>query len=133
MSVIQTLSIDGKLYFVTFIDDFMQYCWVYFTSRTDAKTIYDIYIQWKADAENKASSSVSYLQMDCGHEYEKETAEILKTGGTMHIPSPPYSHESNGIAERQNRMLKDTARTLLHQANMPSSFWTKAIKAACDI
>jgi len=40
--------------------------------------------------------------MDCGGEYEKEMAEILTTGGTTHIPSAPYSHESNGLAERQN-------------------------------
>ena len=133
MSGIQTLSIDGKLYFITFIDDFSRYCWVYFTTRKDAKTIHDVYILWKADAENKANAPVSYLQTDCGGEYEKEMAEILRAGGTTHIPSPPHSHESNGLAERQNRTLKDTARTLLRQANMPPSFWTKAIKAACEI
>ena len=40
----QLLSIDGKMYFITFIDDFTQYCWIYFTSHKDAKTIYNIYI-----------------------------------------------------------------------------------------
>ena len=60
-------------------------------------------------------------------------AEILKSSGVIHLTSPPYSHESNGLAERQNRTFKDTARTLLHQAHLPSSFWTKAIEAACQI
>jgi len=127
------LSIDGKLYFITFIDDFTWHCWVYFTNRKDTKTIHNIYIQWKADAENKANATVSYLQTDHGSECEKDMVEILNTGGTTHIPSPLYSHESNGLAERQNRTPKDTARTLLRQANIPSSFWTKAIKATGDI
>jgi len=43
MSGIQEPSIDGKQYFITFIDDFSRYCWVYFTARKDAKTIHDIY------------------------------------------------------------------------------------------
>ena len=88
MSGIQTLSIDGKMYYITFIDDFSRYCWVYFTNRKDAKMIHNIYIQWKVDTENKANAPVSYLQMDCGSEYEREMAEILKAGGATHIPSP---------------------------------------------
>jgi len=60
-------------------------------------------------------------------------AEILKSSGVTHLTSPPYSHESNGLAERQNRTFKDTAWTLLRQAHLPSSFWTKAIEAACQI
>ena len=97
------LSVDGKLYFITFIDDFSRYCWIYFAARKDAKTIHDIYIQWKADTENKANASVSYLQTDCGGEYEKEMVEILRAGGTTHIPLPPHSQESNGLAELQNQ------------------------------
>ena len=133
MSGIQELSIDGKKYFITFIDDFSRYCWIYFTLHKDAKTIRDIYEIWRADAENKAGEPVSYLQTDVGGEYQKQMAEILKTSGVTHLKSPPYSHESNGLAERQNRTLKDTARTLLHQAHLPSSFWTKAVQAACQI
>src|SRR5437773_11848214 len=133
MSGIQELSIDGKKYFITFIDDFSRYCWIHFTPHKDAKTIRDIYEIWRADAENKAGEPVSYLQTDVGGEYQKQMAEILKTSGVTHLKSPPYSHESNGLAERQNRTFKDTARTLLHQAHLPSSFWTKAVQAACQI
>jgi len=44
MSGMQMLAIDGKMYFITYIDDFIRYCWIYFTNRRDAKTIHDIYI-----------------------------------------------------------------------------------------
>jgi transposase InsO family protein len=134
MSGIQEPSIvDGYQYFITFIDDYSRYCWVYFTKRKDAATIRAIYGEWQCDAVNKANKPVSFLQTDGGGEYQADMAKILKDSGTTHLLSPPYSHESNGLAERQNRTLKDTARTLMRQANMPSSFWPKAIKAACDI
>jgi len=71
MSGIQEPSIDGKQYFITFIDDFSRYCWVYFIARKDAKMIQDIYTKWSADAENKADERVSYLQTDVGGEYQK--------------------------------------------------------------
>ena len=49
-------STDGKRYFITFIDNFSRYCWVFFILRKDAKTIRDIYEMWRADAENKAGA-----------------------------------------------------------------------------
>jgi len=91
-----------RLYFITLIDNFSCYCWIYFTTHKDTKMIHDIYIQWKADVENKANTSVSYLQMDCGSKHKREMAKILKAGGTMHIPSSSHSHKSNGLAECQN-------------------------------
>jgi transposase InsO family protein len=124
---------DGYIYFITFIDDYSRYCWVYFTKRKDAATIRSIYEQWQHNAVNKANKPVSFLMTDGGGEYQKEMATILKDSGTTHLQSPLYSSESNGLAERQNRTLKDTARTMMKQANMPTSFWTKAVKAACDI
>jgi Reverse transcriptase (RNA-dependent DNA polymerase) len=134
MSGIQQPSVvDSFQYFVTFIDDYTRHCWVYFTTNKDAKTISEVYKVWVADVENKAGTRVSYLQTDQGGEYESTMGKLLIAGGTTHLPSTAYSPESNGLAERQNRTLKDTARTLLQQAGTPSSFWPKAIKAACDI
>jgi transposase InsO family protein len=133
MSGIQAMSIDGYQYYITFVDDYSRYCWVYFTKRKDTATIRDIYEQWQCDAVNKANQPVSFLQTDGGGEYQAEMAKILKDSYTMHLLSTPYQHESNGLAERQNRTLKDDARTLMKQAKIPHKFWTKAAKAACDI
>lgn len=134
MSGIQEPSLlDGYQYFITFIDDYTRHCWVYFTNRKDAKTIRDIYKIWSRNAENKANAPVSYLQTDVGGEYQGVMATLLRDSGTTHLTSAAYSHESNGLVEGQNRTLKDTARALLYQANLPSSLWTKAVAAACEI
>jgi transposase InsO family protein len=120
-------------YFVTFIDDFSRYAWVYFTDRKDAKSIRDIFERWKADAENKSGNRVSFLQTDEGGEYENVMRQLLDQTGITHLHSPPYSHQSNGLAEQLNRTLKDAARTMMIYANLPDSFWEKAMTAAVNV
>jgi hypothetical protein len=120
-------------YFVTFIDDRSRYAWICFTDRKDAKSIRDIFEPWKADAENKSGNKVSFLQTDEGGEYESFMRQLLDETGITHLRSPPYSHQSNGLAERLNRTLKDAARTMMIHANLPDSFWAKAMVQACEI
>ena len=120
-------------YFVTFVDDYSRYAWIDFTDHKDAKSIRDVFQPWKADAENKSSNKVSFLQTDEGGEYESFMHQLLVETGITHLRSPPYSHQSNGLAERLNRTLKDAARTMMLHANLPDSFWAKAMVQACEI
>jgi transposase InsO family protein len=120
-------------YFITFVDDKSRYAWVYFTDRKDAKTIHDVFELWKADAENKSGNKVSFLQTDEGGEYESVVEKLLERTGITHFTSPPYSHQSNGLAERFNLTLKEAARTMLIHANLPQSFWAKAMVMATEI
>ncbi len=45
----------------------------------------------------------------------------------------PYSPQNNGIAERVNRTIVETARTLIHNANMDQSYWADAVQLAAYI
>jgi hypothetical protein len=92
-----------------------------------------VFEPWKADVENKSGNKVSFLQTDEGGEYEGFMRQLLNETGITHLRSPPYSHQSNGLAERLNRTLKDAARTMMIHANLPDSFWAKAMAQACEI
>jgi hypothetical protein len=94
------------------------------------KTNYRYFI---TDVENKSSNKVSFVQTDEGGEYESFMRQLLDETGITHLTSPPYSHQSNGLAERLNRTLKDAARTMMIQSNLPDSFWAKAMVQACEI
>jgi transposase InsO family protein len=59
--------------------------------------------------------------------------EILRDSGITHLLSPPYSHQSNGLAQRLNRTLKDASRTMMIHANLLDSFWAQAMVAAVEI
>ncbi|CAI7868188.1 unnamed protein product [Closterium sp. NIES-53] len=43
----------------------------------------------------------------------------------------PYSLAMNGIAERANRTITETARGLLIEAGLPDYFWPDAVRSAC--
>jgi transposase InsO family protein len=120
-------------YFTCFVDDKSRYAWIHFTDRKDAKSIHDVFEIWRADAENKSGNTVSFLQTDEGGEYESVMGKLLERTGVTHLTSPPYSHQSNGLAERFNLTLKDAARTMMIHANLPQSFWAKAMLVATEI
>ncbi|GJP74091.1 hypothetical protein CLOP_g4730 [Closterium sp. NIES-67] len=50
----------------------------------------------------------------------------LKKQGIRHSLTMPYSPAMNGIAERANRTLTETARGLLIEAGLPNYFWPDA-------
>jgi hypothetical protein len=51
----------------------------------------------------------------------------------IHERTPPYSPESNGIAERKNRTLTDLVNTMLDTASLSKAWWGEAILTASHI
>ncbi|KAK9073804.1 hypothetical protein SSX86_006398 [Deinandra increscens subsp. villosa] len=45
----------------------------------------------------------------------------------------PYTPQQNGVAERKNRTLIETARTMLSDAHLPIKFWSEAVHTACHV
>jgi hypothetical protein len=48
-----------------------------------------------------------------------------------HEFSTKYTPEQNGLVDRKNRTLIDTARSMLSEYNILDSFWAEAINTAC--
>ena len=66
---------------------------------------------------------------DGGGEYQA-LASHLSACGIQHLKSPPYTPQLVSSAERKHRHIVETGLTLLHQASMPSTFWTAAFQTA---
>ena len=45
----------------------------------------------------------------------------------------PYSPEQNGVPERMNRTLLESARSMMFQAGLPDRFWAEAVECAAYI
>ena len=58
---------------------------------------------------------------------------FCETHGIIHETTPPYSPQSNGVAERKNRMLLDMVNVMLTSSGLPKNIWGEALYSACYI
>lgn len=92
----ETTARTGHRYFVTFID-----AKDYFT-RSEVET----------------GERPNTFRSDGGGEYcSQEFSAYLKSKGIHHEKTNAYTPQENGVAERMNRTLVETARAMLHDAH----------------
>jgi hypothetical protein len=53
--------------------------------------------------------------------------------GIIHERMPPYSPQSNGVAERKNRTLTDLVNAMLDTSGLSKAWWGEAILTACHV
>jgi transposase InsO family protein len=71
------------------------------------------------------------LRTDNGGEYTPNKFEKhLEDEGIRHERTVPKTPEENGVAERLNRTLVESARSTLLDANLSSSYWAEAVSTA---
>jgi len=126
------LTKGGKRYFLTFIDDCTRFCCVYLLKTKDEALHY--FKIYKAEVENQLEKKIKKLWSDCGGEYfSNEFTEFCAVHGIIHERTPPYSPQSNGIAERKNRTLTDLVNAMLETAGLSKEWWGEAILTACHV
>ena len=81
--------------------------------------------------ETQFSSKVKNLRSDNGGEYtSKQFDDFCKSKGIVHELTVPRCPEQNGVVERFNRTLMESARSMLEHAQLPPSFWALAVDTA---
>ena len=124
-----TESIGGRKYFVTFIDDYSRCCTVYFMRHKSE--VLDKFKEFEAATTTDSGQKVCTLRSDNGGEYVSQELETyLKSKGIRHKLTVPYSPQQNGVAERMNRTLMESARSMLAHAGLPDSYWAEAVATA---
>ena len=114
--------IGGAQYFLTFTDDKSRYYWVYILKTKDQ--VFNYFLEWKALVEKATKNKIKTLRTDNGGEYTSTRfQDYLKAEGIRHELTVPKTTQQNGIAERLNRTLVETARSMLLDAKLPKRFW----------
>ena len=94
-------SLSGSEYFVTFIDSYSHYTWVYVLKRKDQ--VFESFLEWKALVENFTERKLKVLWTDNGGEFTSgRFKERLSQHGIRHETTVPKNPEQNGTAERMN-------------------------------
>ncbi|CAI7921798.1 unnamed protein product, partial [Closterium sp. NIES-54] len=125
------LGAAGAEYFLTIVDVYTRMTWVYVLSKKSdvAETVKT---DWLPMVERQQDRLVKAIRTDRGGEFlSKEFSLWLKKNGIRHSLTMPYSPAMNGIAERANRTITETARGLLIEAGLPDNFWPDAVRSAC--
>jgi hypothetical protein len=134
-------SVDGFDLFITFIDDFSRYGYIYpIKERSEALDKFKIF---KAEVETQHNIKIKLVRSDRGGEYYGHHtpygqvpgpfARFLQENGIVTQYSMPGDPQQNGVAERRNRTLMDMVRSMLSYSMLPISLWMEALKTAVHI
>ena len=125
----QTESIGGHKYFVTFVDDFSRCCAVYFMKHKSE--VLEKFQEFEAVTTNECGQRIGKLRSDNGGEYLSNECHVYtKSKGIHHEFTIPHSPEQNGIAERMNRTLVESARSMIAHAD---GYWAEAVATAAYV
>lgn len=125
-------AIGGYRYYVTFIDDKSRYTFVYLM-RTKSE-VFEKFKTFEALIRNKYMKTIKILRSDNGGEYlSTEFDKFLKSKGIEKHLTVAYTPQQNGVAERMNRTIVESARTMMIHANLPKSYWGYAVLNAAYI
>ena len=126
----RTASTLGFQYFVTFIDDYSRCTWLFLMK--NRAELFSIFQKFYTEIQTQFNISIRVLRSDNAREYfSAQFTSFMSHHGILHQSSCAHTPQQNGVAERKNRHLVETARTLLLHSNVPFRFWGDAVLTAC--
>ena len=115
------MSTLGFQYFVTFIDDYSRCTWLFLMK--NRAELYSIFQKFYAKILTQFNISIRVLCSDNAREYfSAPFISFMSQHGILHQSFCAPTPQQNGVAERKNRHLIETARTLLLHYHVPSRF-----------
>lgn len=129
VGAIETESFAGSKYFIMFKDDYSHFRFVFFLKqKSEVPDKFKIVLKI---AEKQFGHPVKCLQTDHGTEIDNETIRNITTeNGIQHRFSIKYTPEQNGCAERENRTVMESARSMIHAKQMNPKIWAEAVHTA---
>ncbi|GJS48341.1 ribonuclease H-like domain-containing protein [Tanacetum coccineum] len=108
------------------------FTWVFFLASKDETS--DILKSFITQIENLVDKKVKIIRCDNGTEFKNRViSEFCEKKGIKREFSVARTPQQNRVAERRNRTLIKTARTMLADSKLPTTFWVKAVNTACYV
>ena len=125
-------SAGGADYFVTFIDDYSRMRALFPLARKS--DLLDALREFEAMVTTQTGRKIKAIRSDNGGEYMNHRVQNwMKQKGIRHEVAAPYSPQQNGVAERTNRILCESAVAMMEEAEVDRSYWAEAVSTACYI
>jgi hypothetical protein len=114
-------------YYVSFIDDYSKFTWIYLLKRKS--DVFQKFRDFQNHVERLFDKKILAMQTDWGGEYKKLNSFFQRVG-ISHLVSCPHAHQQNGPAERKHRHIVEVGLSLLAYASMPLKYWDEAFNTA---
>ena len=85
------------------------------------------FVLYKNEVENQLNKKIKVLKSDRGHEYELLFGDVCAQYEIIYETTTLYSPQSNEVAERNNRTLKEMMNAMLISSGLPQNMWGEAI------
>jgi hypothetical protein len=123
---------SGIRWFVIFIDDCTRMTWLYLLKHKDE--VLSVFQLFHTMVQTQFSAKVKILRTDNGAEFVNHQFQAyFKSHRLIHETSCPQTPQQNGVAERKNRHILETARALLIGGHMPSRHWGDVVATAVHL
>ena len=125
----ETTSLGGHRYAVSFIDSYSRFARACFIKQKSE--VLEKFRQFCIDKGVSKTFSSLTLRSDGGAECDnKAFDEFCFAQGIKREMIAACSPHQNDVAERRWQTVGDMARCLLKQANLPNTFWVRAVDVA---
>ena len=126
----ETLSLSGSSYFLTFIDDYSRYTTVYFVKQKSQ--VFSCFQDYWRMALRQHDLPIRVICSDNGGEYiSKAMKDFCHQEGIVQQLTVPYTPQQNGVSERKNRSLVQAALAMILTASLSKAYWEEAVATAC--
>ncbi|GJR63116.1 retrovirus-related pol polyprotein from transposon TNT 1-94 [Tanacetum coccineum] len=127
---IRVESINGKKYVLVIVDDYSRYTWTHFLRSKD-ETL-KVLIDFLRLVQSGLHAQVRIVRTNKGTKFLNKTLhDDFSQEGIEHQTSVAQTPKQNGVVERRNRTLVESARTMLSVAKVTLFFLAEAIAIAC--
>jgi hypothetical protein len=124
------ISIDGNKYGLIIIDDYSCFTWVFFLH--DKSEMQEVLKKFLKRDQNEFYAKVKKIRSGNRTKFKNtQVEEYLDQEGMKHNFLAPYTPQQNGVTERKNRTLIESARTMLDQYKTFDHFLDEAINTTC--
>ena len=127
----QSNTLGGALYYVTFTDDHSRKVWAYALKSKDQ--VLDVSKDFHVKVERQTDKQLKYVRADNGDEYRGPFEQYCRSHGIRLEKTVPKTPQQNGVAERMNRTICYRIRCMLSHAKLPKSFWGEAMRTTVDL
>ncbi|GJZ04432.1 retrotransposon protein, putative, ty1-copia subclass [Tanacetum coccineum] len=126
------VSRQGASYFITFMDDYSHYGYVYLLKHKHE--VFETFKVFKNKVDNQLRKTIKALRSDRGGEYiSQKFKDYLKACGIVQQLTPLYTPQHNGLSEWRNHTLLDMVRSMMNLTTLLLSFWDYALESATRI